>query len=184
MKLSGQRSPELNTKATERFRVWRRPSSWGSSSPWRPEPTSSGPESAACSCSTWPGGTRRMGQASPAARGRRRPSYHVVESLLHAVVSGVEKVDFGALHGHGAPPSDLPGHLQGSSHHGLLICKHSAAEETTVRVQRRWGGASLQARVYLTRPLLRASSANIFLAVRANSFTRLEETKTRMTADV
>lgn len=53
-------------------------------------------------------------------------SYHVVEALGHAVITGIDQVDFGALDGDGAAASDLLGHLQSSGHHGLLIPKHSA----------------------------------------------------------
>lgn len=56
-------------------------------------------------------------------------AHHVVQSLCHTVVSGIEQVDFGSLHSYRAAPGDLPGHLQSSSHHGLLVCKHSAGEE-------------------------------------------------------
>lgn len=60
---------------------------------------------------------------------KSRCSYHVVQSFRYAVVSGVDEVDFGALHSYRAAASDLPGHLQSSRHHGLLICKHSAGRE-------------------------------------------------------
>lgn len=57
------------------------------------------------------------------------PPHHVVQSLRHAVVSGVDEVDFGTLHGHRAATCDLPGHLQSSGHHGLFIRKHSTVAE-------------------------------------------------------
>lgn len=53
--------------------------------------------------------------------------HHVVQSLVHAVISGIDQVQFGSLHGHGAASCDLRRHLQGSGHQGLLICKHPAA---------------------------------------------------------
>lgn len=69
-----------------------------------------------------------------------RVSYHVVESLGDAVISGVDQVDFGSLHGHRAAGHNLRRHLQRTGHHGFLIWKHSAAATTsTFRLQLKTG---------------------------------------------
>lgn len=115
-------------------RVWRRPQSLDSSSPWKPELISSHLQSEACSCSTSPGreGTRWNGQFINCSWDNTRLflwricSHHVVQCLCHTVVSGIEEVDLGALYGNGAATGDLHSHLQSGSHHGLLVCEHSA----------------------------------------------------------
>lgn len=63
-------------------------------------------------------------------------SYHVVQRLWDTVVSGVQQVDLDALHGDRAPSSDFSSHVHGSGHHGLLVCKHTAGEQSTGHVGR------------------------------------------------
>ena len=55
--------------------------------------------------------------------------YHVVETLGHGMVAGVDQVDFGALHCHRALGGNLFRQGEGCLKHVLLVWEHPAADE-------------------------------------------------------
>lgn len=55
--------------------------------------------------------------------------YRVVEALSHRMVAGVDQVDLGALHCHGALGGNLGRQGEGRIKHAHLVGEHPAADE-------------------------------------------------------